>query len=111
MSLVRDYLRRLADYFHELSGHELSDVMLSLATMAEGSASMATYNLQGLSRKFLDARIAARQAAAKAAPEMAQRGVIRPCSFSPALFDQTETDAIFSSFPAVINLPKQTVQK
>ncbi|KAK4311791.1 hypothetical protein Pmani_016747 [Petrolisthes manimaculis] len=88
-----------------------NDVLLSLATVAEGAASMTTYNLQGLSRKFVDARIAARNAAAKTAPEMAQRGVIRACPLSPALFDQKATDAIFSSLPAVINIPKQTVQK
>ncbi|KAK4310457.1 hypothetical protein Pmani_017986 [Petrolisthes manimaculis] len=57
------------------------DVLLLLATVAEGSAAIATYDLQGLARTFVEARITARQAAAKATMELAQRGVVKALCF------------------------------
>ncbi|KAK4327015.1 hypothetical protein Pmani_002465 [Petrolisthes manimaculis] len=55
MPLGRDYLRRLADCVHDLAGHEL--------------------------QTFVEARITARQAAAKATMELAQRGVVKALCF------------------------------
>ncbi|KAK4310035.1 hypothetical protein Pmani_000152 [Petrolisthes manimaculis] len=61
MPLGRNYLRRLADCVHELAG-------LTFQT-------------------FVEAGIAARTAA-KATPELAQRGVVKAGPLSPALCDQ-----------------------
>ncbi|KAK4292849.1 hypothetical protein Pmani_034412 [Petrolisthes manimaculis] len=61
MPLGRNYLRRLADCVHELTG-------LTFQT-------------------FVEAGIAARTAA-KATPELAQRGVVKAGPLSPALCDQ-----------------------
>ncbi|KAK3893387.1 hypothetical protein Pcinc_002819 [Petrolisthes cinctipes] len=105
-SLIRDCLNALTNTYHEMSGLQLADTLSSMATVKEGVAAMATHNMREGVRTFAEARLAARQAAAKSAPEMAQRGVVRAAPLSPALFDQAATDAIFSSLPAVINLPK-----
>ncbi|KAK3879821.1 hypothetical protein Pcinc_015662 [Petrolisthes cinctipes] len=66
----------------------------------EGVAAMATHYMREEAKAFAEARLAARQAAAKSAPEMAQRGVVRAAPLSPALFDQPATDTIFASLPA-----------
>ncbi|KAK3893097.1 hypothetical protein Pcinc_003090 [Petrolisthes cinctipes] len=105
-SLIRDCLNALTNTYHEMSGVQLADTLSSMATVMEGVAAMATHNMREEAKAFAEARLAARQAAAKSALEMAQRGVVRAAPLSPALFDQPATDTIFASLPAVINLPK-----
>ncbi|KAK3890225.1 hypothetical protein Pcinc_005760 [Petrolisthes cinctipes] len=71
-----------------------------MTTVMEGVGAMTTHNLREAARNFAEARLASRQAAAKSAPEMAQRGVVRASPLSPVLFDQAATDSVFSSLPA-----------
>ncbi|KAK4298777.1 hypothetical protein Pmani_028913 [Petrolisthes manimaculis] len=70
MPLGRNYLRRLADCVHELAG-------LTFQT-------------------FVEAGIAARTAA-KATPELAQRGVVKAGPLSPALCDQQAAQKLHPS--------------
>ncbi|KAK3895260.1 hypothetical protein Pcinc_001010 [Petrolisthes cinctipes] len=99
-SLIRDCLNALTNSYHEMSGVQLADTLSSMATVMEGVAAMATHFMREEAKAFAEARLAARQAAAKSAPEMAQRGVVRAAPLSPALFDQPATDTIFASLPA-----------
>ncbi|KAK4309044.1 hypothetical protein Pmani_019303 [Petrolisthes manimaculis] len=77
MPLGRNYLRRLADCVHELAG-------LTFQT-------------------FVEAGIAARTAA-KATPELAQRGVVKAGPLSPALCDQQAAQKKKTSLNPIIIL-------
>ncbi|KAK4301500.1 hypothetical protein Pmani_026278 [Petrolisthes manimaculis] len=77
MPLGRNYLRRLADCVHELAGLTFQRVCCQGAIRPAGPP---------LGR-FVEAGIAARTAA-KATPELAQRGVVKAGPLSPALCDQ-----------------------
>ncbi|KAK4300537.1 hypothetical protein Pmani_001804 [Petrolisthes manimaculis] len=74
MPLGRDYLRRLADCVHDLA-------VTSCCYWRPWQKGLLTYDLQGLTRTFVEARITARQAAAKATMELAQRGVVKALCF------------------------------
>ncbi|KAK3893125.1 hypothetical protein Pcinc_003041 [Petrolisthes cinctipes] len=105
-SLIRDCLNALTNSYHEMSGVQLADTLSSMATVMEGVAAMATHFMREEAKAFAEARLATRQAAAKSAPEMAQRGVVRAVPLSPALFDQPATDTIFASLPTAQNTRK-----
>lgn len=48
---------------------------------------MLTHNLGGIACTFVEARLAAIYEVVKSAPKVAQRGMVRAESLSPALFD------------------------
>lgn len=75
--------------------------------VAEGLTGMLAGDLPHLTKDFAEARLEARQSAAKDAPELAKRGVVRAEPLSKGLFYQQATDRVFAAIPAIINIPQQ----
>ena len=89
----------------------LRDTLTAMAAVAEGTCSMASFDLQDSAKAFAEARLNARQSAAKAAPDLARRGVVRASPLSSSLFDQAETDRVFNSVPTVIQVQQPQPQR
>ncbi|XP_076038981.1 uncharacterized protein LOC143024100 [Oratosquilla oratoria] len=97
--MMRNWLTTLATSFEDFPREELRDTLAALSTVAEGTANMASSALPPAARAFTAARLAARQSAARSAPEIARRGVVRA-----GLFDQEATDRVFATVPTVIQI-------
>ncbi|XP_076047227.1 uncharacterized protein LOC143028742 [Oratosquilla oratoria] len=104
MAMMRNWLTTLATSFEDFPREELRDTLAALSTVAEGTANMASSALPPAARAFTAARLAARQSAARSAPEIARRGVVRAAPLSRGLFDQEATDRVFATVPTVIQI-------
>ncbi|XP_076065344.1 uncharacterized protein LOC143039348 [Oratosquilla oratoria] len=104
IAMMRNWLTTLATSFEDFPREELRDTLAALSTVAEGTANMASSALPPAARAFTAARLAARQSAARSAPEIARRGVVRAAPLSRGLFDQEATDRVFATVPTVIQI-------
>ena len=108
---LKDWLTSLASSHHTMDGRDLSDTLTAMAAVAEGTCSMASFDLQDSAKAFAEARLNARQSAAKTAPDLARRGVVRSSPLSSSLFDQAEIDRVFNSVPTVIQVQQPQPQR
>ncbi|XP_076045756.1 uncharacterized protein LOC143027999 [Oratosquilla oratoria] len=104
IAMMRNWLTTLATSFEDFPREELRHTLAALSTVAEGTANMASSALPPAARAFTAARLAARQSAARSAPEIARRGVVRAAPLSRGLFDQEATDRVFATVPTVIQI-------
>ncbi|XP_076048265.1 uncharacterized protein LOC143029491 [Oratosquilla oratoria] len=111
MAMMRNWLTTLATSFEDFPREELRDTLAALSTVAEGTANMASSALPPAARAFTAARLAARQSAARSAPEIARRGVVRAAPLSRGLFDQEATDRVFATVPTVIQIQQPSQQE
>ena len=65
------------------------------------------FDIPHLAKSFAEAKLEARQSAAKDVPDAARRGVVRAEPLSTGLFDPVATDRVFSSIPTIIQVTPQ----
>lgn len=73
----------------------------------EDAANMAASILPTAAKECVEARLAARISAVRAAPDTAKRGLVRAVPLSKGLFDQEAIDRVFISLPTVIQINQQ----
>lgn len=79
--------------------------------VSEGLAGLLAANLPYLTCAFGEVSLEAHQSAARDAPDLAKRGVVRADPLSRGLFSQEATDKVFATIPAIINIQPQQPAK